>query len=174
MWIDDARDVNLPIPATPSGEAWWKKVKAGTMVLFWLRDNEDCRLSMMEVTNTNVAEHDFTGWYYIHRAAARVYRFGRPQCEMKYAPEWKDSQGMSYAAPAESLKPKLTRLLDHFDSNEVEIIYSGFSLESDGKVPRRVCDAADVWLRKAARTEPSCIKSLSYPTDLERARGKKM
>ena len=83
MRIDDARDVNLPIPATPSGEAWWKKVKAGTMVLFWLRGNEDCRLSMMEVTNTNMAEHDFTGWYYIHRAAARVYRFGRPQCEMK-------------------------------------------------------------------------------------------
>jgi hypothetical protein len=89
MWIDDARDVNLPIPATPTGKAWWKKVKAVSIELFWLRGNEDCRLSMMEVTNTNVAEHDFTGCYYIHRAAARVYRFGRPQCEMKYAPEWK-------------------------------------------------------------------------------------
>jgi hypothetical protein len=60
MWIDGARDVNLPIPATPNGEEWWKKVKAWTMVLFWLRGNEDCRLSMMEVTNTNVAEYDFT------------------------------------------------------------------------------------------------------------------
>ena len=54
---------------------------------------------------------------------------------------------MSYVAPAESLKPKLTRLLDHFDSNEVEILYSGLFLESDGKVSRRVFDAADVWLR---------------------------
>jgi hypothetical protein len=174
MRIDHERDAHLPAPAKPTVEAWWKKIKTGAMVLFWLRSNEDCRLSMMEVTNVNVDEREFTGWYYIHRARARVYQFGRPQCDMRYAPEWKDGQGMSWAAPPESLKPKLTRLLDHFDASDVEIISAGFDLESDGKVPRRISEVADVWLRRAARTEPQCLKALSFPSEAERARCKKL
>ena len=83
---------------------------------------------------------------------------------MKYGAEWKDGNAMSYVAPSERLKPNLTRLLDHFDAAQVELIYDGFNLEANGKMPRRVCEAADVWLRRAARDELQCLKALSYPS----------
>ena len=129
---------------------------------------------MMEVINVNGDEQELLGWYYAHRTPASVYRFDKPQCDMKYAAEWKDGKGRSYAGPAEVLKPKLTRLLDQFDASEVELIYAGFDLESGGKVPRRVCEVADKWLRKAVGAEPQCLKALSFPSDAERARLKKL
>jgi len=94
--------------------------------------------------------------------------------DMKYADEWKDSKDRSYAAPAESLKPKQTRLLGLFGVNEVELIYAGFYLETSGKVPRCVCEVDDVWLRKAAWDEPRCLNALSFPSEAERARRKKL
>ena len=144
------------------------------MVLFWDRSNAQSRLSMMEVIDYNGEEREFKGRYHIHRAAAAVYRFERPQCSMMYAAEWKNIKVRSHAAPMESLKPKLTRLMDHFDAGDVELICAGFNLEANGKVPRRVCDVTDVWLRKDARTEQQCLRALSFPAVGERTKCKKM
>ena len=144
------------------------------MVLFWDRSNAQSCLSMMDVIDYNSEERKFKSWYHIHRAAAAMYRFERPQCSMLYAAEWKDSKGRSYAAPMESLKPKLTRMMDQVDAYEVELIRAAFNLEANGKVPRRVCDVTDVWLRKAARTEQQCLRALSFPTVGERTKCKKM
>ena len=122
MRIDTERDVCVPAAVEPTAEAWWKKIRAGSMVLFWTRTNVRSWLSMMEVINVNGDEQEFLGWYYVHRTPASVYRFDKPQCDMQYAAEWKDGKGRSYAGPAEVLKPKLTRLLDQFDASEVELI----------------------------------------------------
>jgi hypothetical protein len=174
MRIDHESETNTPVISEPNADAWWKKVRSGAMVLFWRRDNVKSWLTVMEVTNINKSEHELTGWYYMHRNPASVYRFDGPLCSMRYGAEWKDSKARSYAAPAESLKPKLTRLLDQFDASEVELIYAGFNLETQGKVPRRVCEAADTWLRKAMKSEPHAVKALSFPSDAERARSKKL
>jgi hypothetical protein len=149
-------------------------MKSATMVLFWKRSDVQSQLSLMEVTNVDGDEQEFTGWYYIHRVPCAVYRYDRPQSEMKYGAEWKDDNARSYAAPAEKLKPNLQRMMDHYDAAHVELIYAGFNLETNGKVPRRVCEAADAWLRKAARDEPQCLKALSYPSEVERSKAKKL
>ena len=114
------------------------------------------------------------GWYYVHRTPAAVYQYERPQCDMRYGTEWKDDHGRSWANPSEKAKPKLKRLVDTFDSTEIELVFAGFDLESNGKVPRRVCEAADRWLRKAAKEEPRCEKALSFPSDVERSRARKL
>ena len=72
------------------------------------------------------------------------------------------------------MKPKLIRLMDHFHAGRVELICAGFNLEANGKVPRRVCDVTDVWLRKDTRIDQQCLCSLSFPTDGERTKRKTM
>ena len=36
--------------------------------------------------------------------------------------------------------------MEGFSASEVEIIHAGFDLEATGKVPKRVCEAADMYL----------------------------
>ena len=61
MRIESERDVCIPAAVEPNNEAWWKKVRVGTMVLFWTRSNVQSWLSMMEVTNVNGDEQELTG-----------------------------------------------------------------------------------------------------------------
>ena len=80
--MDIERDVSAPALAEPTAEAWWKKMRVGTMVLIWDGSNAQSCLSMMEVIDYNGEEREFKGWYHIHHAAAAVYRFEHPQCSM--------------------------------------------------------------------------------------------
>jgi hypothetical protein len=71
-------------------------------------------------------------------------------------------------------KEALHRLQGKVDESEVELIYAGFNLETDGKVPRRVVEAADAWLRKQVKEEPRALKALSHPTVAEQIKAKKL
>ena len=48
-----------------------------------------------------------------------------------------------------------------------EIIVPKFDLQSDGKVPEPVCRKVDAWLRRAMKSTPRAVLTLSYPTDKE-------
>ena len=50
------------------------------------------------------------------------------------------------------------------------MIYAGFDMESNGKVPKRVCEVADAWLRKAAKEDAKFLRALLYPTGAEEAK----
>ena len=64
--------------------------------------------------------------------------------------------------------------MENYNGHEVEMIYAGFDMESNGKVPKRVCVAADAWLRGASKTEPAVLRALSFPTEAEAAKIKKL
>ena len=79
----------------------------------------------------------------------------------------------AWVGPTEVQKKKLERLMENYSSREVEVIYAGFDMESNGKVPKRVCEVADAWLRKAAKEDAKVLRALSYPTGAEEAKLKK-
>jgi hypothetical protein len=83
----DESEVRVPLVVQPVEVAWWKKMKSATMVLFWKRSDMPTQLSLMEVTNVDGDEQEFTGWYYIHRMHCAVYRYDRPLVDMKYGAE---------------------------------------------------------------------------------------
>ena len=93
---------------------------------------------------------------------------------MRYAPEWVDKRGRSWIAPNENQKKSLERLVEGFNASEVEIIDAGFGLEATGKVPKRICEVADIWLRKAAKVDACAIKALSFPNKSEKTRIEKL
>ena len=62
------------------------------------------------------------------------------------------------------------RVTDDFTSDEVDLVASGFNLETQGKVPKRVCVKADAWLRKAALKEERALVALSEPTEKEQGK----
>ena len=64
--------------------------------------------------------------------------------------------------------------MENYNSQEIEVVCAGFDMESNGKVPRRVIDIVDAWLKKAAKDEPGALKALSFPTKVEEARIKKL
>ena len=60
--------------------------------------------------------------------------------------------------------------MEGFNAGKVEIIHAGFGLEATGKVPKRVCEAADIWLRKAPKVYACAIKALSFPNKSKETR----
>ena len=51
------------------------------------------------------------------------------------------------------------RVVDVVDTNTVAV--------ADGKVPEPVCRKVDAWLRRAMKSTPRAVLTLSYPTDKE-------
>ena len=177
MRLDEATAPELPEAAVEpvvEVDALWKKVKPGKFVVFWVRTNSKAHLTLMEVVNVNDNDQELFGWYYCHRVPCARYLYERPLVQMRFAPEWIDDRGQSWIGPSEARKEKLKRLMENYNSQEVELICAGFDMESNGKTPGRVIETVDAWLRKAAKDEPEALKALSHPTAAEENRAKKL
>ena len=157
-----------------AADASWKKVKSGKYVVFWVRTSSRAQLTMMEVINANEVEQELFGWYYWQRVPCAMYWHERPMVQTRFAPEWTDDRGQSWIGPSEAQKKSLKRLMENYNSQEIEVVCAGFDMESNSKVPRRVIDIVDAWLRKAAKDEPGALKAISFPTEVEEACIKKL
>jgi hypothetical protein len=70
--------------------------------------------------------------------------------------------------PKKDKLPHLRRRTGQPDKSEIEIVVPYFVLESAGKVPRKVCSAADEHLRRLIKAGADyALVSLSYPTERE-------
>ena len=54
-----------------------------------------------------------------------------------------------------------------FGPEEIELIGAGFHMQSGGKIPEPQRDAADAWLRRAAKRSPRAVRAISKPTPQE-------
>ena len=93
----------------------------------------------------------------------RQYRIGS---NPKYYDE--RSPGTSHLKPKKDKIPHLRRRQGQVDKTDVEIVVPYFLLETAGKVPRKVCAAADEYLRRQYKAGADVAPvALSFPTEGE-------
>ena len=69
--------------------------------------------------------------------------------------------------PPAGQENKWEEIYGEFSSSQVEVLVPKFDLQSDGKVPEPVCRKVDAWLRRAMKSTPRAVLTLSYPTEKE-------
>ena len=104
---------------------------------------------------------------------AKHYDPERPLIEARLTPEYKTSSRSGIVEPRKQDMHKYQRWIDTFQAGDAELVHTGWSLESGGKVPHAVCRKVDAWLRRASHTEPRALVALSEPTDAEKRRAEK-
>ena len=164
--VEPEVDVSLP------SEQVWDKVSVATFVVFWDKEYPRSYLRVAEVLEFDSAERSLWGWYHIHkgRAAAGEYNQERPLAERRLIPEWKHKRTQQGGVPRPGQEAQFQKIFCEFKEHEIDLIAAGFHLQSDGKVPKPVCDRADTWLRRACRAEPRAVIAISSPTESERKR----
>ena len=75
--------------------------------------------------------------------------------------------------PTEAQKKDLERLMDNYNSRELDVVYAEFAMESNEKIPKRFCEVLDAWSRKAAKEDSMALRALSYLTGAEETNLKK-
>ena len=159
-------------PGAPSGasaDRMWDRMRVGSFVVVWLKDDPKSVLRVLEVTQVNPEQEEFSGWYNIHSQVARHYNAERPLNQMRATPEYERNGKSGFVLIKKDLH-RYTRLIQTFEAGEFELVHTGFNLESGGKIPRSVCLKADAWLRRASHVDPRAIVALSEPTEAEQGK----
>ena len=63
---------------------------------------------------------------------------------------------------------------DEFSPDNAELVATGWSLESAGKIPAPVVAKCDAWLRAQPKVEPRVVIDLSDPSAAEKAAASKL
>ena len=63
--------------------------------------------------------------------------------------------------------------MENYNSQEIDVVFAGFDMGTNDKVPRRVCKVAGAWLREARKEDFEALRALSYPTGAKEAKLKK-
>ena len=163
--------------------AWpmtWRRIVCGTgcewartFAVIWVKGDPKSQLRVIEVTQVNPEAEEFSGWYTIHKYVAKHYDPERPLIEARLTPEYKTNSRSGIVEPRKQDMHKYQRWIDTFQAGDAELVHTGWSLESGGKVPHAVCRKVDAWLRRASHTEPRALVALSEPTDAEKRRAEK-
>ena len=91
--------------------------------------------------------------------------------EQRLSPEYVDSRGKSWVAPSKAKLAGLTMNLLRYGHKDCEIIVPTVTMESGGKVSKRVCESIGKFLRKKIRQgHTTCLQCLNYPTPAETSR----
>ena len=151
----------------------WDRLRVGTFAVIWVKGDPKSQLRVIEVTQVNPEAEEFSGWYNIHKYVAKHYDPERPLIEARLTPEYKTSSRSGIVEPRKQDMHKYQRWIDTFQAGDAELVHTGWSLESGGKVPHAVCRKVDAWLRRASHTEPRALVALSEPTDAEKRRAEK-
>ena len=95
--------------------------------------------------------------------------------QRRLIPEWCNNRtGKVEPKPSPAVLKHCRKVVDEFSAENVELIATGWSLESGGKIPSPVVDKCDVWLRARKKDEPRCVVALSSPTDTEKQQASKL
>ena len=89
--------------------------------------------------------------------------------QRRLIPEWCNNRtGKVEHKPSEAVQRNCRKIEDDFTSEDSELIATGWSLESGGKIPSPVIAKCDAWLRSHKREEPRAVLALSDPSDAEK------
>ena len=162
-------DVTTPPVIPVSKDKMWDKLRPATFVILRRTDEAAQILRVMEVLDVN--EDGFLGWYYVHGGASAKGKYDseKPLIQQRVIPEWRhNSTGKAVHNPSAALKKNCRRVTDEFSDADCELVCTGWSLESGGKIPSPVIAKADAWLRAQRRSEPRVVVAISDPTEAER------
>ena len=167
----------MPAPS-PSNEKLWDKLRVSTYAVVWQKqDDPHSVLRVVEVLDVNTEYEEFTGWYYIHGGKARrgEYAHEMPLVNRRLIPEWRNNRtGLAENKPSAAVKKNCRRVCTEFSAATVELIATGWSLESHGKIPGLVIKTCDAWLRAHRGIEPRVVLALSDPNEAERTAATKI
>ena len=144
-------------------EQVWRKLKDGMFVLIWVKEDDKSVLKIMEVLEADHDGQQLLGWWYIS-IATRTYDPELPLVERRLTPEWAErSTQRRVKAPKAGAEDKYEKIFGEFRFAEIELI-AVFHLPGSGKIPDKVCELADVWLRRAVKQGTQrCVLALSFP-----------
>ena len=108
-------------------------------------------------------------WAGIHRFSLETsYTHNMPMVEQRLSPEYVDSRGKSWVKPNKAKMAGLEMNRYRYRREDCDIIVPSFTMESGGKVPKRVCEYIDKHLRRKIRQgHNACLQCLNYPTPAE-------
>jgi len=143
----------------------------GTL-LFRFRDDEVYWLRVAEVLAVDLENGTAELWYYLRSRKHSTKKWHEPLVLSPHYPEYYDerSPGTSHLKPKKDKIPHLRRRQrqGQVDKADVEIVVPYFLLETAGKVPRKVCAAADEYLRRQYKAGADVAPvALSFPTEGE-------
>ena len=124
-------------------------------------------LRVVEVIHVDTEGEEFGGWYWIHNKVARHYDAERPMKQMTLSPEYSKGGQSGFVNIAAKDRHRYAKVTEVFGNDNVELVATGFNMESGGKVPTPICKKCDLWLRRAARQDQRALVALSEPTEPE-------
>jgi len=150
----------------------WAQVKAHSYVIFNDPDDGVDYISAAEVLEVEYKGSDdetMVVWAVIHRFSLQTsYKHNMPMVEQRLSPEYVDSRGKSWVTPNKTKLAGLEMNRYRYGHEDCEIIVPSFTMESGGKVPKRVCEQIDKHLRRKIRQgHTACLQCLNYPTPVE-------
>ena len=178
--IQDQPTLGARDPEPTSDEKTWDKLRPATYAVVWRKgwpDEPASVLRVVEVLNVDHDEKEFVGWHYVHggRAARGGYDHEKPLVQRRLIPEWCNNRtGKVEPKPSPAVMQHCRKVVDEFTADTVELIATGWSLESGGKIPSPVIDKCDAWLRARKRGEPRCVIALSSPTEAEKQQARRL
>ena len=148
------------------------QVKAHSYVIFNDPDDGVDYVSAAEVLEVEYKGSDdetMVVWAVIHRFSLETsYKHNMPMVEQRLSPEYVYSRGKSWVQPSKAKLAGLEMNRYRYGHEDCEIIVPSFTMESGGKVPKRVCEQIDKHLRRRIRQgHTACLQCLNYPTPLE-------
>ena len=91
-----------------------------------------------------------------------------PLIQQRLSPEYVDGRGKSWINPSKAQLKDLEMVRMRYGHEDCHIIVPSFTMETGGKVPKRVCEHVDKYLRKRIRQGHSeCLQCLNFPTPAE-------
>ena len=77
-------------------------------------------------------------------------------------------RGKSWSNPSKAQLKDLEMVRMRYGHEDCHIIVPSFTMETGGKVPKRVCEHVDKYLRKRIRQGHSeCLQCINFPTPAE-------
>ena len=130
---------------------------------YWLR--------VAEVLAVDLENGTAELWYYLRSRQHSTKKWHEPLVLSPHHPYYYDerSPGTSHLKPKKDKIPHLRRRKGQVDKADVEIVVPYFLLETAGKVPRKVCAAADEYLRRQYKAGADIARRALFPPRRRRA-----
>ena len=127
------------------------------------------RRKCSRLSTRGVTTRPMVVWAVIHRFSLETsYKHNMPMVEQRLSPEYVDRRGKSWVAPSKAKLAGLEMIRYRYGHEDCEIIVPSFTMESGGKVPKRVRESIDTHLRRKIRQgHTACLQCLNYPTPAE-------
>ena len=155
----------------PGGEQDTRgKLRSPGHTIVRFRDGEVYWSRVAEVLAVDLENGTAELWYYLRSRQHSTKKWHGPLVLSPHYPEYYDerSPGTSHLKPKKDKIPHLRRRQDQVDKTDVEIVVPCFLLETAGKVLRKVCAAADEYLRRQYKAGADVAPvALSFPTEGE-------